>query len=113
MPSLPSMPVLHTLSLYHHRYPVSDHCVHHHIEYGGGQRVPLRHSPESLERRPVVAPCARYHPQPIPVYPEDVAVSRPHAISLQDFQAYVPVQGVIRLVKVQKDHVQDLLPHGR
>ena len=59
MPTLLSTlsPLLHTL--YHYCHPLSYHHIHYHIEYGGGERVYLRHSTISLKLRPVVAarPC--------------------------------------------------------
>ena len=38
-----------TRSLYHHLDPVPHYQIHHHVEDGGGQRVPLHHTPEDLE----------------------------------------------------------------
>ena len=36
-----------------------------------------------------------------------------HAITLQDNQAPGPVQGILRLVQVQEDCMEELLPQGR
>ena len=113
MSALPSASALPACVFYHLLYPVTNHCIHHHMEYGGGQRVPLCHPPKTHKLLPVVASRSCNHPQPISVRTEDAARSRSHAASLQDFQAYVPVQVIIRLVRVQKYHIQDLLPHGR
>ena len=55
--SLLSDPILRARLLYHHCYPVSNHCIHHHIEYGGVKIVPLHHPLESLELLTVVDPC--------------------------------------------------------
>ena len=46
------------------------------------------------------------------VRPQQPSYPLSHPISLQDFQAPGPVQGVIRLGQFQEDHVQYFLPHG-
>ena len=46
--SLLSVPDLIALALYNHINPVTYHFNHHHVKYGGGQRVSLRHPPEAL-----------------------------------------------------------------
>ena len=113
MPAVLSVLVLTSSTLYHLLDPVPKHGIHHHIEDCGGQRVPLCQPPETLKFHPVVSFRSLDHPQTISVRPEEAASSRPLAVSLQDFQACVPFLGVIRREKVQKYHVQDLLPHGR
>ena len=59
-----------------------------------------------------VPPHPRHHLEPLPVPAEEVEGPGTHAISLQDLQAPGPVQGVVRLVQVQKDRVKYLLHHG-
>ena len=113
MSALLSTPVMTTRALYHHLNPVPHHRTHHHVEDGGGQWVPLCHPPESLECLPVVSSQSHDHLQTTPVRTEDPESLIPHTISLQDFQASIPVQGVIRLVQAHKYHVQDLLLQGR
>ena len=84
--------------LYRHHHPVSNHHIHHHIEYGGGEQISLNHSTRSLKRRPVVAAP--------PLSPLSAAsntsgeadkLGGPHH-NLQDLKAPGPVQGIIRLV---------------
>ena len=113
MSTLLLAPYLPTCSLYHQLDPVLDHRIHHHIEDDGVQRFSLCHPPENLENLPVVSSRYRNHLQPTPLRLEDAERSRPHAAALQYFQVYVPVQLAIRLVQVQKYHVQDLLTHER
>ena len=94
MSTLLSALALLTRSLYHIIYPVLNHQIRHHIEDGGRQMAPLCHPPETLECLPVVSPSSCDHPQPIPVCPKDAVSLRPNAVSLQDIQSSVPVQGV-------------------
>ena len=49
-----STPALFVRALHHHVDPMSHHCIDQHVEDGWGQRVPLHHPPEYLERRPIV-----------------------------------------------------------
>ena len=89
------------------------HRAHHHIEYGRHQWVPLCHSSLSVEGFSVVFSCPLHHLKPLPISAEESEVPRPHAISLQDVQAPVPVQCTVCLVQVQEDCVDYRLPHGR
>ena len=108
-----STPALFVRALHHHVDPMSHHCIDQHVEDGWGQRVPLHHPPEYLERRPIVPlPAFANHPQPTPLCPEELESSRHHAVSLQDLQASGPVHGVTRLVQVHTYHLQDLLLQG-
>ena len=58
-----------SLSLHHHRHPVSHHRIHHHIEYGVGDRISLSHSSIPLKNRLVMLwPC--HHCQPPLIRPD-------------------------------------------
>ena len=98
------------LFLHHHRHPVTHHCIHHHIENGGGYWVSLCHSPSLLECCPIIPARPCYHFQPTQVCLEDPACLGSHAVAFQDLKAPEPFHAIIRLVQVQVDHVQDLLP---
>ena len=87
------------------------HCVHHYIENFREHRAPLSHPPKTLELFSVISARVRHHYQYVPIGTEDTEIPRPHSVTLQDIQAYVPVKGV-SLVKFQKYILQDLLPHG-
>ena len=100
-------------ALHHHLHPVTHHRIHHHIEYGGGERISLRHSSSSLKRHTIIAARPCYYCQPPPIRPEEPTGSGYHSVTFQDLKASGPVQGVIRLVQVRKYHVHDLLPKGR
>ena len=105
-------PVLPSHTPRYQQYLVTHHCVHHHIEYGGGWKVPLYHPPKSLEIRLLVSTRARHHFQPVPIGVGDVKIPRYQSVTLQDIQESIPFFGVIGLVLVKKYHIQDLLPHG-
>ena len=81
------------------------HLIHNHIEYGGGERISLRHSASSLKLRTVVSARPFHHRQPPPIRMEELKGSGAHAVTFQYIKAPGPVQGFI-----QEDHVQDLLP---
>ena len=83
------------------------------IEYCGGERISLRHSSIPLKSCPVITARPCHHCQQPPINPEDPTSLGTHAVALQDIKAPGPVQGVIRLVQVQEDHVQDIIPQGR
>ena len=85
-------------ALHHHRHPEPHHRIHHHIEYGGGEWISLRHSSISLKCCPVIAtrPCHRR--QPPPISPEDQTGSGAHAVTFQDIKAPGTVQGVTQSV---------------
>ena len=55
MSALLSATSLRARAIYHLLYSVPDHRIHHHIEDGGVQRVPLCNPPELMKCRPVVA----------------------------------------------------------
>ena len=110
VPAILSDPALLFRALHHHLNPMYLHRINHHVEDGGGQRVPLRHPPEAMELRPVAPPRLHDHPQPTPVCPEDPESLMPHAVAIQYLQESGPIQGAISLVQVQNYHVQDLLP---
>ena len=44
---------------------------------------------------------------------EEKKVPRPYAITLKDTQAPGPVQGIVSLVQVQEDCMEDRLPQDR
>ena len=100
-------------ALYHHLHTVLHHHIHHHIEHGGGDQISLCHSTSSLKRHPVIDARLCHHFQLPPIRPEEPKGLGAHAVTFQDMKAPGPVQGVIRLVQVQEDHLQDLLPQGR
>ena len=110
MPTIFSTPALLLCALYHHHHPVSNHCIHHHIEYSGGERISLNHSTISLKCLPVVAACPCHHCQPPTIRLKEPIGLGAQAVTIQDLNAPGPLQGVVRLVQVQGDHVQDLLP---
>ena len=78
----------------HQWFLVADHCVHHYIEYGGWQWVPLRHASISSEGFSIVPPLPRYHLNSLPIILEELEGPVPHFISPQDTQAPGPVQCV-------------------
>ena len=80
--------------LYHHCNPVPHHRIHHHIEYGGGERIFLRHYTSSHKRRPVISACPCHHRQPPPIRLCEPAGSGNHTITFQDIKALGPIQGV-------------------
>ena len=111
--NLLSAPATPFRALHYHCNTVPHHHIHHRVENGGGYQVYLRHAPISFERQPVISSRLRHHPQPTPVCPEEPECSGSHTVSLQDFETHGPVQGVMRLVKFHKYHVQYFLPQGR
>ena len=64
VPSLLSTITPLLLSLYHNHQPVLYHLIHHHIEYGGGERISLCYSTLSPKLLPVVSARHCYHRQP-------------------------------------------------
>ena len=74
-----------------------DDRVHHHIKYGGGQRVALRHTSLPFERHAVIPPRSGQHGQVAPVGPQHPPGVRADNVALQDLQAPGPVQSVITL----------------
>ena len=93
-------------------HPVTDHYVHHHIEYGGQKRLPLRHTSISAKELYVVKPPRpRYHLNSFPIPAEEAEGPVPHTIFLQDVQAPGPVKCIVCLVQVQGYHMEDCLPH--
>ena len=48
-------------TLYHYRHQVFHHRIHHHIKYGGGERISFCHSTLSLKRCPIVSAGLCYH----------------------------------------------------
>ena len=79
--------------LYHQLHPVPHQRIHHHIEYGGGERISLRHSTSSLKRHPVIANHPCHHRQPPPIRLGDTTGSGSNAVTFQDLNAHGPVQG--------------------
>ena len=92
---------------------MATHCVYHHIENGGQQWVALGHPSLSTEGYTVVPSRPFHHPQPHPTLPEEAKGPGPHNITLQDTQAPRHVQGIVSLVQVQEDRMEDRLPQGR
>ena len=84
----------------------------HHIEYGGRQWVDLSHASLSAEGFSVVPPQPCYHLKSLPIPAQKKEGPGTHAIFPQDFQAPGPVQGIVCLVQVQEDRMEDRLPHG-
>ena len=78
----------------HHPHPVPGHGVYHHVENFGVQRVTLGHPTVSLEGRSEVAYSLCRHLQPIPVCLQDPERPGIHAVSCQDVNAPVPIQGI-------------------
>ena len=66
-----------------------------------GQRVALRHSSFPSESCSVVSPCSGHHGQAAPVVCKYSPSAWSDAVSLQDFQAPGPVQGVVCFGQVQ------------
>ena len=89
------------------------HYVHHQIEDGGQQRVPLRHASIPAEGFSLLPSHPIHHLDPLPVTAKEAEGPGTHTIYLQDIQAHGHIQGVLCLVQVQENRVKDLLPHGR
>ena len=113
VPSLLSTITPLLLSLYHNHQPALYHLIHHHIEYGGGERISLCYSTLSPKLLPVVSARHCYHRQPPLICLEEPMGPGAHTVTFQDIQAPEPIQCVIRLVQFQEDHLQDLLTQGR
>ena len=69
--------------------------------------------PETLECCHVLPSCTSCHTKPDPVLTKDASAPSYHAITLQDLQAYVPVQGLVCIFQFQKYCALDLFPRGR
>ena len=85
---------------------------HHHVEDRGGQRSTLGYTTVSLEGGGEVYVSHRYHPQPIPVRPQDPEHPGSHTASHQDAEAPVPSQGIVRPMGIQGNGAKELLTHG-
>ena len=55
---------------------------------------------------------AGHHGQSVPICMKEVAGSWSHPKSIYYTRVYLPFEGIINLVQVQKYHIEDLLPHG-
>ena len=62
----------------------------------------MGHPTVDLERRAMVGPVYCHHLSPSPVSPKDPENPGAHAISIQDVDTSVPIQGTIRLIEVQE-----------
>ena len=92
---------------------MANHRVYPHIENGGRQCVALGHPYLYAEGCTVVPSGPNHHPQPNPIQLEETKGPGTHSIPLQDTQESGPVQGILRLVKVQEGPMEDLPPEGR
>ena len=113
MSHLPYPPALTSRASFRQINPVTHRCVYHHVKNGSSQWVPLRYTLETFKIHPLVSPHVIHHAKPVPVFAKDAAGQRSHVVPLQDIQAYIPIQGFINLVQVQKYRAQDFFPHGR
>ena len=77
--------------------------VHNEVENCGKEGVKLRHSVELLEGGDMVPSILCHHGDPSKVRLEKPDFPWAQAIAFHGVQAPVPVQGGIRLMKLQKD----------
>ena len=77
--------------------------VHNEVENRSQERVNLRHSVEPLEGGDMVTSRLCHHGDPSKVRLEKPDFPWAQAIAFHGVQAPVPVQGGIRLMKLQKD----------
>ena len=80
---------------------MSNDIIHNDVEYRGKEGIALRHSKEPLEGGDMVPPILGHHDELSPVCPEGRNLLGYQVLLIQNVQAPMPVQGVIRLLGVQ------------
>ena len=49
------------LQIFHHRYPLTEDCIHHHVKFHGWERVPLGHATLYVKFPPKVPTWPGHH----------------------------------------------------
>ena len=91
---------------------MSDDIVHNHVEECEVQGVYLGHSTVPIEREAKLSAGPSYHSQPVPLRPKESENPEVNPIRCENPEAYVLIQGNIRLLEIQEYLNEDRLPHG-
>ena len=91
---------------------MTDNPVYHKIEYMGVQWAPMGDTPKPLEGVPVVSSCPFHHGFIIQIAGQEMADLEDQPVHFHYLQGVPLFQLIISLVYINKDLIQDLLPHA-